>query len=213
MKTDEIIESLQDQAKHLKNLVSEEQPNSIYPHDLEALLCAVELLETMQRFQRDHKEVSGLVTELRRKGLANGGSLGRHAGIMDEAADTIMALEYTIIGIMHAVDKWLEGPELEQDEVNRAATMREKTLQIVEKLQRSDTGRLQEFLEAEQAGRAVILPEAPETDRQAFVDGLHDYFQEAAVYDPSVGIFGMRGGEAKLANALMAALKGEGNEN
>lgn len=213
MKIHEIIKNLQDQAKDRLNLIPEGEPDSIFAHDAEALLSAVELLETMQRFQRDHKEVSGLVTELRRKGLANGGSLGHHAGIMDEAADAIMALEYTIIGIMHAVDKWLDGPELEQDEVNRAATMREKTLQIVEKLQRADTGRLQEFLEAEQAGRAVILPEVPEADRQAFVDGLHDYFQEAANYDPSVGIFGMRDGEAKLANALMAALKGEGNEN
>lgn len=36
---------------------------------------------------------------------------------------------------MHSVDKWLDGKELEQDEVNRAATMREKTLQITEKQQ------------------------------------------------------------------------------
>lgn len=41
-------------------------------------------------------------------------------------------LEYTLLGVMHSVDKWLEGDELEQDEVNRAATMREKTLRIVE---------------------------------------------------------------------------------
>lgn len=41
-----------------------------------------------------------------------------------------------ILGIMHSVDKWLDGKELEQDEVNRAATMREKTLQIVEKKDR-----------------------------------------------------------------------------
>ena len=40
--------------------------------------------------------------------------------------------EYTLIGVMHFVDKWLDGAELEQDEVNRAATMREKTLQIIE---------------------------------------------------------------------------------
>ena len=33
---------------------------------------------------------------------------------------------------MHSVDKWLDGKELEQDEVNRAATMREKTLRIIE---------------------------------------------------------------------------------
>lgn len=42
-------------------------------------------------------------------------------------------LEYTLLGVMHSVDKWLDGKELEQDEVNRAITMREKTLQIVEK--------------------------------------------------------------------------------
>lgn len=41
-------------------------------------------------------------------------------------------LEYTLLGVMHSVDKWLDGDELEQDEVNRAITMREKTLQIVE---------------------------------------------------------------------------------
>lgn len=44
--------------------------------------------------------------------------------------------EYLILGIMHSVDKWLDGKELEQDEVNRAATMREKTLRIVEKKDR-----------------------------------------------------------------------------
>ena len=43
-------------------------------------------------------------------------------------------LELTLEGVMHFVDKWLEGAELEKDEVNRAITMREKTLNIVEKL-------------------------------------------------------------------------------
>ena len=43
-------------------------------------------------------------------------------------------LEYTLAGVMWSVDKWLEGDELEQDEVNRAITMREKTLRIVEEL-------------------------------------------------------------------------------
>ena len=41
-------------------------------------------------------------------------------------------LEYKLEGVMHSVDKWLDGEELEQDEVNRAVTMREKTLQIIE---------------------------------------------------------------------------------
>lgn len=44
-------------------------------------------------------------------------------------------LFYKLVGVMHSVDKWLDGDELKQDEVNRAATMREKTLQIVESLQ------------------------------------------------------------------------------
>lgn len=41
-------------------------------------------------------------------------------------------LEYILAGVMHSVDKWLEGDEFEQDEVNRAATMREKVLRIIE---------------------------------------------------------------------------------
>lgn len=41
-------------------------------------------------------------------------------------------LLYKLQGVMWSVDKWLDGKELEQDEVNRAATMREKTLQITE---------------------------------------------------------------------------------
>lgn len=44
-------------------------------------------------------------------------------------------LEYKLLGVMHFVDKWLDGAELEQDEVSRASAMREKTLQIVEKHQ------------------------------------------------------------------------------
>ena len=43
-------------------------------------------------------------------------------------------LEYTLLGVMHFVDKWLDGDELKQHEVNRAATMREKTLRIIETL-------------------------------------------------------------------------------
>ena len=45
----------------------------------------------------------------------------------------IERLEYTLLGVMHSVDKWLDDDELKQGEVERAATMREKTLQIVER--------------------------------------------------------------------------------
>lgn len=46
-------------------------------------------------------------------------------------------LEYIIAGIMHSVDKWLEGDEFMDDEVNRAVTMREKVLQIIEEKDRT----------------------------------------------------------------------------
>lgn len=52
--------------------------------------------------------------------------------VAKEAADMLENQAYIILGVMHSVDKWLDGKELEQDEVNRAATMREKTLRIIE---------------------------------------------------------------------------------
>lgn len=61
--------------------------------------------------------------------------LAYHAlSIIKELTKEKNDLEYTLIGVMHSVDKWLDGEELKQDEVNRAATMREKTLQIIERL-------------------------------------------------------------------------------
>ena len=54
-------------------------------------------------------------------------------------------LTYTLWGVMHSVDKWLDGVELEQDEVNRAVTMREKTLRIVEEKQ-AEIERLKDIL-------------------------------------------------------------------
>ena len=49
---------------------------------------------------------------------------------------TRLPTDYILAGVMHSVDKWLEGDELEQDEINRAATMRAKTLKIVEDLEK-----------------------------------------------------------------------------
>ena len=61
----------------------------------------------------------------------------RKALLMTPTADVapraeVDKLEYTLAGVMHSVDKWLDGDELKQDEVNRAITMREKTLRIIE---------------------------------------------------------------------------------
>lgn len=63
------------------------------------------------------------------EGCEEAGKLIRAA---KEAADMLENQAYIILGVMHSVDKWLDGKELEQDEVNRAATMREKTLRIIE---------------------------------------------------------------------------------
>ena len=60
----------------------------------------------------------------------------------EKTADT---LDYIIEGVMHSVDKWLEGEELNQDEVNRAATMREKTLRIVENAKTEVARDIEEF--------------------------------------------------------------------
>ena len=63
------------------------------------------------------------------QGSKDAGALIRAA---KEAADMLEHQAYIILGVMYSVDKWLDGKELEQDEVNRAATMREKTLRIIE---------------------------------------------------------------------------------
>lgn len=55
--------------------------------------------------------------------------------LIEEMSKAYDSLEYTLMGVMLFVDKWLDGKELELDEINRAMTMREKTLQIVELLQ------------------------------------------------------------------------------
>ena len=63
-------------------------------------------------------------------------ALNRYAlALIRRQRKEIRNLEYTLLGVMHSVDKWLDDDELEQDEVSRAITMREKTLSIVESLQ------------------------------------------------------------------------------
>lgn len=95
----------------------------------------------------------------------------------------------------------------------QAAHLRDR-LKIIEDIlgDEYDSGDLREIADAKKDRRLVVLPEVSEADREAFVDGLHDYFLEASNYDPSVGIFGMREGESELANALMSALTGRSGE-
>lgn len=67
--------------------------------------------------------------------------------------------------------------------------------------------RIVELTRADREKRCVLLPNVPDTAWRSFADGLHDYFTEAMVSDPEVGIHGMSDGEAAMADALMATLK------
>ena len=66
-----------------------------------------------------------------------------------------------LTGVMHSVDKWLSVDELKQDEVVRAITMREKTLQIVEKLHEK-IEELEEEKEMLRASKAEAVKECIE---------------------------------------------------
>lgn len=48
-------------------------------------------------------------------------------------AEEIEQLEYTLLGVMHSVDKWFDEVDESVDEVNRAAQAREIALQAIEK--------------------------------------------------------------------------------
>lgn len=72
-------------------------------------------------------------------------------------------LFYKLQGVMWFVDKWLDGEELEQDELNRAITMREKTLRITEE-QQAEIERLEkarhkqaQFLEEERGQKYELI--------------------------------------------------------
>lgn len=91
---------------------------------------------------------------------------------------------------------------------NEPLTLEGGTAELMKKyLDLGSIDHLQELAQAEKGGRLVVLPEVWKDDLDAFKDGLEDYFKDAADYAPDVGIFGMRDGETKLANALMEALR------
>lgn len=64
--------------------------------------------------------------------------------VINHQKTEIKQLEYTLLGVMHFVDKWLDENELKQDEVNRADIMRHKTLQIIEE-QQAEIEKLKKF--------------------------------------------------------------------
>lgn len=89
---------------------------------------------------------------------------------IEKANAEIKRLEYTLLGVMHSVDKWLEGDELKQDEVNRAATMREKTLQIVES-KTAEIERLKRLLEQEEKATNSLA-------KKCYKDGVKEFAEK-----------------------------------
>lgn len=65
--------------------------------------------------------------------------------------------------------------------------------------------RLRDLAKADREGRVVVLPRVNPVDMNAFIGGLHDYFEEVSYEDRNVGLFGMSLGEKKLANEAYSA--------
>ena len=87
-------------------------------------------------------------------------------------------LTYTLWGVMHSVDKWLDGTELEQDELNRAVTMREKTLRIVEEKQ-AEIERLEKIeIEIDDFCRRLCRMRMLNGSAIASYEDLQNYIQE-----------------------------------
>ena len=109
----------------------------------------------------------------------------------EEQQKEISSLEYTLMGVMHSVDKWLDGDELKQDEINRAATMREKTLKLVE-VRDKKVIRLKNLMELEifyntltmesfKAAKSKAIKEFAEKITEIFMQyaHLHSYAESA----------------------------------
>ena len=105
--------------------------------------------------------------------------------------EEIDRLTYNLWGVMHSVDKWLDGTELEQDELNRAVTMREKTLRIVEEKQAEIEALItgQETLQKYIAkAKAEALKEFAERLKNKIKTECNPYGKPTYDYDTSIAI-------------------------
>lgn len=108
-----------------------------------------------------HKGNYGYCTSLAIKAALD--LINRQKAVEENLRKRIDDLEHTLAGVMWSVDKWLDGADLKQDEVNRAIRMREKTLEIVERLEEEN-----EFLKSldENKIRAEAIKEFAERLRK-----------------------------------------------
>lgn len=90
-----------------------------------------ELLKELESYKNSQSQISSTCSIQENKEyiltLVNK-SLEQIKNQYDQNKDLFHQLE----GVMHFVDKWLEGYELQHHPVNRASMMRDKTLRIIE---------------------------------------------------------------------------------
>lgn len=114
-------------------------------------------------------------------------------------------LFFKLQGVMHSVDKWLDGDELKQDEVNRAVTMREKTLQIVEAKQ-AEIKRLkkeqQQFADIGKMYSEVRAEAVNEFAERLKATDMSDIVGEQYINGEMYGYFHSNGFEIKVDNLV-----------
>ena len=121
--------------------------------------------------------------------------------------EEIDRLTYNLWGVMHSVDKWLDGTELEQDELNRAVTMREKTLRIVEEKQEEIEALItgQETLQKYIAkAKAETVKEFTERLKNKIKTECNPYGKPTFDYDTSIAIM-------RYIDNLVKEMAGENN--
>lgn len=127
---------------------------------------------------------------------------------LEDWEETLFFVESDPCGAYDIIDIAKQNGDPEFDEILKSIALR---LSEIENIlgEDYDLDRMRELVEADRAGRCVVLPDVDERFRLSMADGLQDVFNEWSYEDQTVGLFGMSDGEKELANAFIAALKGE----
>ena len=129
---------------------------------------AIEILDPTHREHYDSIDVVNEACKMGMEALALKKTMTQRIAELETQNTDLF---YKLNGVMLSVDKWLEGEELKQDEVNRAITMREKTLQIVEKLE-AEVERLQKHTEEVTANCIQFNKANDKANNQRFLEAI-----------------------------------------
>ena len=118
-----------------------------------------------------------------------------------KAIEDILGDDYDLDRLREAVEK--------QAEYEQFMEKWKQVAEIAGAVKKVGAERAAELVEADREGRCVVLPIVEERSMKSMADGLQDVFNEWAYEDASVGLVGMSDGEKELAQAILAALKGD----